>query len=128
MKKPRPDSVGVVGPVDWAGRGVCRGGSIRVNDVLKCCTSVCVVVEEEALWGVLGEDDSAPGGDVLTRWGSVSNRPELAAEFQFLLFRCWAGHSVAEKSPVAVVSGLSFQCAREEGVGWCGLGAKGGKS
>ena len=80
------------------------------------------------MWGVLVEDDSAPGGDVLTRWGSVSNRPELAAEFQFLLFRCWAGHFVAEKSPVAVVSGLGFQCAREERVGRGGLGTKGGKS
>ena len=75
----------------WVGRGVCGGGSICVNDVLQCCTSECVVVEEKALWEVLGEDDSAPGGDVLTRWGSVSNRPELAAEFHFLLFRCWAG-------------------------------------
>ena len=80
------------------------------------------------MWGVLGEDDSAPGGDVLACWGPVSNGPELAAEFQFLLFRCGAGESVPEKSPVAVVSGLSFQCAREEGVSRCGLGAKGGKS
>ena len=60
--------------------------------------------------------------------GAVSNRPELATEFQLLLFGCWAGHSVAEKCPVAVVSGLGFQCTREEGVGRCGLGAKGGES
>ena len=96
--------------------------------MLECRPAVCVVVEEEALRGVLGEDDSAPGGDILTCWGPVSNCPELAAEFQFLLFRCWAGESVSEKSSVAVVSGLGFQCAREERVGRGGLGTKGGKS
>ena len=90
--------------------------------MLECCPAVCVVVEEEALRGVLGEDDSAPGGDVLACWGPVSNCPELAAAFQFLLFGCWAGESVPEKSPVAVVSGLGFQCAREERVGRGGLG------
>ena len=78
--------------------------------------------------GGMGEEDSAPGGDVLARGGSVSNCPKLAAEFQFLLFRCWAGHSVTEKCPVAVVSGSGIQCAREEGVSQFGLGAKGGES
>ena len=71
--------------------------------------------------GVLGEDDSAPGGDVLARGGSIGNRPELATEFQLLLFGCWAGHSVAKECPVAVVGGLGFQCTRKEGsagVGW----------
>ena len=120
MGDPRPHAVGVVGPVGL--------GSICVNDVLECCPAVCVVVEEEALWGVLGEDDLALGRDVFARWGSVSNCPELAAEFQFLRFRCWAGHSVAEKCPVAVMGGLGFQCTREERVGRCGLGTKGGMS
>ena len=88
--EPRLDAIGVVGPVGL-GVACAEGGAICVYDVLECCPAVCVVVEKEALWGVLGENDSAPGGDVLTRWGSVINRPELAAEFQFLLFRCWAG-------------------------------------
>ena len=80
------------------------------------------------MWWVLGEDDSAPGGDVLAWRGPVSNCPELAAEFQFFWFRCWAGESVPEKSPVAMVSDLGLQCAREERVGWGGLCPKGGKS
>ena len=43
-----------------------------VYDVLECCPAVCVVVEEEALRWFLGEDDLAPGGDVLACWGPVS--------------------------------------------------------
>ena len=79
------------------------------------------------MWRVLGEDNSAPGGDVLARGGSIGNRPELATEFQLLLFGCWAGHSVSEECPVAVVSGLGFECTQKEWVGRCGLGAKSGE-
>ena len=93
--EPRPDAIGVVGPVGL-GVACAEGGAICVYDVLECCPAVCVVVEEEALRWVLGEDDSAPGGDVRAGGGPVSNCPELAAELQFLWFRCWAGESVPE--------------------------------
>ena len=60
--------------------------------VLEGSAAECVVVDEQALRGVLGEDDSTPCGDVFTRGRSVGEPHELAVEFYFFRFWGRAGH------------------------------------
>ena len=78
--------------------------------------------------GVLGENDSTPGGDVLACWESVGERQELVAEFLLLRVRGRTVHSIAEKYPVPVVCGLGFKSPREEWVSRDRWSAKGGKA